>query len=68
MLGLKSACFTVVPYEDEIIIQTRGFGHRVGLSQYGSDAMARNGSPWQEILMHYYQGAEISPQIDLLTD
>ena len=38
---------------------TRGYGHRVGLSQYGAAAMADGGSTWQEILQHYYTGVDI---------
>lgn len=39
--------------------QGGGWGHGVGMSQYGADYMARQGFSWQEILMHYYPGAEI---------
>ena len=58
-LGLRSACFTVAGAEDGITVTTRGFGHGVGLSQYGADAMARDGSSWHEILEHYYPGCTI---------
>ncbi len=40
-------------------VTTHGFGHRVGLSQYGAEAMARAGRRFDEILLHYYQGTEI---------
>ena len=59
LLNLKSTWFSVTTLSDSIIFTTRGFGHRVGLSQYGADAMARSGSTWQEILEHYYQDIEI---------
>ncbi|HYE11246.1 MAG TPA: hypothetical protein VEF53_13810, partial [Patescibacteria group bacterium] len=36
-----------------------GNGHGVGLSQYGADGMAQNGSDYNEIVKHYYQGVEI---------
>ena len=36
-----------------------GYGHGVGMSQYGADYMARQGSDWQEIIKHYYTGVEI---------
>lgn len=55
-LGLRSACFTVEPADDGITVTTRGFGHGVGLSQYGADSMAAEGSTWREILEHYYPG------------
>ncbi|MBO4877450.1 MAG: stage II sporulation protein D [Ruminococcus sp.] len=58
-LGLRSACFTVAGSEDGITVTTRGFGHGVGLSQYGADAMAAEGSSWREILEHYYPGCTI---------
>lgn len=53
-LGLRSTAFSVEVKEKQIIFSTKGFGHRVGMSQYGADAMARQGTPWQEILTHYY--------------
>ncbi|HOD02456.1 MAG TPA: stage II sporulation protein D, partial [Clostridiales bacterium] len=37
-----------------------GYGHAVGMSQYGADYMARQGSNYEEILKHYYKGAEIT--------
>ena len=58
-LGLRSACFTVEGTEDGITVTTRGFGHGVGLSQYGADAMAKEGHSWREILEHYYPGCTI---------
>ena len=58
-LGLRSTAFTITPVGDTIYITTRGFGHRVGMSQYGADAMALNGSSYQEILSHYYPGTEL---------
>ncbi len=60
LLGLRSTAFTVVPEEDAITITTRGFGHRVGMSQYGADAMAVAGSSFQEILAHYYPGTTLT--------
>ena len=58
-LGLRSANFTVTPQSDGVVITTRGFGHRVGLSQYGADAMAESGVDFIEILKHYYSGIEV---------
>ena len=45
--------------DGQIVVDTRGFGHRVGMSQYGAQAMAQQGSTWREILSHYYQGTEV---------
>ena len=59
LLGLRSACFEIKYTEDEFKITTRGYGHGVGMSQYGADYMARQGSDWQEIIKHYYTGVEI---------
>ena len=53
-LGLRSTAFRVVPTDEVIIIETVGYGHRVGLSQHGANAMAKNGSDYTEILAHYY--------------
>ena len=44
---------------DEIFFQTRGYGHRVGMSQYGAQAMAQAGSGYEEILLHYYTGVSL---------
>ena len=59
-LGFRSTAFTVAAGEKEITITTRGYGHRVGMSQYGADAMALEGSTYEEILTHYYTGAELT--------
>jgi len=42
------------------VFRTRGFGHRVGMSQYGAQAMALAGKDFQEILLHYYTGAAVT--------
>ena len=59
LLGLRSTAFTMMATGDGISITTRGYGHRVGMSQYGADAMAVSGSTYEEILSHYYEGAEL---------
>jgi stage II sporulation protein D len=43
-----------------ITFTTKGYGHRVGMSQYGAQAMALQGSAYRQILAHYYQGAELT--------
>ena len=58
-LGLRSTAFTIQADREGITITTRGFGHRVGMSQYGADAMALGGSSFQEILAHYYPGTTL---------
>ena len=59
LLGLRSTAFAVAVGE-EITITTKGFGHRVGMSQYGADAMAVTGSTFEEILAYYYQGTTLT--------
>ena len=58
-LGLRSTAFTLAASETGITVYTRGQGHRVGMSQYGADAMARNGSDYRQILLHYYPGTAV---------
>ena len=58
-LGLRSTAFTVEVQGNHITITTRGFGHRVGMSQYGAQAMAEGGAGFEDILRHYYTGAEL---------
>lgn len=55
-LGLRSTSFSIQVSGDTFVITTKGFGHRVGMSQYGADAMAAKGSSYKQILMHYYPG------------
>ena len=59
LLGLRSTAFTVTVSENAVTFTTRGYGHRVGMSQYGADAMAVQGRTYREILAHYYPGTEI---------
>ena len=56
-LSLRSACFEVRFGDEEAVFITKGYGHGVGMSQYGADSMAKNGCTWKEILKHYYPGA-----------
>lgn len=59
-LGLRSTAFSMEASEEGIRFITKGYGHRVGMSQYGADAMAVAGSTYAEILSHYYQGSELT--------
>ncbi len=52
-LGLRSACFTWEVQGDHLVFFVTGYGHGVGLSQYGANRMAESGAPWPEILTHY---------------
>ncbi len=58
-LSLRSNCFDVTYDNGMYKFDVRGHGHGVGMSQYGADYMARQGSTWQEIVAHYYPGTEI---------
>ena len=59
LFGLRSACFTLERTEAGFLFRVTGFGHGVGMSQYGAEVMARGGSTWQEILAHYYPGTTL---------
>ena len=59
-LGLSSTAFTIKISKDTVTVTTKGYGHGVGMSQYGAEAMAENGAGFREILLHYYTGAELS--------
>ena len=59
-LELRSTYFTINQVGNNIIIKTKGYGHGVGMSQYGALAMAKKGYTYDEILKYYYQGVEIS--------
>ena len=58
LLGLKSANFNV-EVGDNITFNVIGYGHGVGLSQTGADAMAKNGSNFEQIINHYYTNIKI---------
>ncbi|MFZ5827446.1 MAG: stage II sporulation protein D [Bacillota bacterium] len=59
-LGLRSTDFRVFLQGGELVIETHGDGHGVGMSQYGADGMARAGKTYEEILTHYYKGVTLS--------
>lgn len=59
ILGLRSAYFDVAFDKNNVVFSTRGFGHGVGMSQYGAEYMAKTGSTYFDILKHYYSGVEI---------
>ena len=59
LFGLNSVNFEVSFKDGEIIFDTLGFGHEVGMSQYGACVMAQNGKNFNEIITHYYTDVEI---------
>ena len=60
-LDLRSANFTLDISQDQVSITTCGYGHGVGMSQYGARAMALEGADFQQILTHYYTGIQLMP-------
>lgn len=58
-LGLRSTCFTVQYQSGNFSFTTRGYGHGVGLSQWGAKAMAEQGADYADILAHYYPGTQL---------
>lgn len=59
-LGLMSTDFTWERKGNNIVIHTRGYGHGVGMSQYGANGMAKEGKTYADIVQYYYQGIEIA--------
>ena len=64
-LNLRSTDFDIDIKED-ITITTRGYGHGVGMSQYGANEMANEGYNYKDILYHYYQNTKIDDINNLL--
>lgn len=58
-LGLRSTDFTFEKTKDGITFFTKGYGHGVGLSQFGANELAKDGKTYHEILTHYYSGTNI---------
>lgn len=59
LFSLRSACFTIAYAQGQFTFTTKGYGHGVGMSQYGANAMAQSGSTYEEILAHYYPGVTL---------
>ena len=58
-LSLRSNDFTIQKNNENITITTKGFGHGVGMSQYGANALAKRHKTYDEILKYYYQGTNL---------
>ena len=63
ILGLRSACFEWEVQEGKLVFFVTGFGHGVGMSQYGANEMAAEGADYKEILTHYYTGVTVEPYV-----
>ncbi len=59
ILGLRSACFTISFDADQVTFSVTGYGHGVGMSQYGANVLASQGMTYREILEWYYTGASV---------
>ena len=61
IFSLRSACFTIDAAAERVTFRVTGYGHGVGMSQYGANELARQGRTWQEILLWYYADIAIGP-------
>ena len=59
LFELRSAAFTVAWDGASFTFSVTGYGHGVGMSQYGANAMAEEGRTFQEILTWYYTGTQV---------
>jgi len=59
IFSLRSAAFSVSLSGGNVVFTVKGYGHAVGISQYGADFMARQGSDFKEILKHYYKDTSV---------
>ena len=60
LFSLRSANFDVNIHDEKVEFFVRGYGHGVGMSQYGAQNMAKQGSDYKQILAWYYPGTELS--------
>lgn len=58
-LGLRSTDFEITQVGSNVVFDMKGYGHGVGMSQYGALGMAKQGYTYDEILKHYYTGVTI---------
>ena len=59
LTGIRSTNFRIEETKDNITFYTVGYGHGVGMSQYGANQMAKEGKNYEEIIKHYYTGVNI---------
>lgn len=60
LFSLNSANFSIDIVDNEVIFTVHGYGHGVGMSQYGANFMAKSGKKFDEIIKHYYTGVKIT--------
>ncbi|MFD1362047.1 stage II sporulation protein D [Lentibacillus salinarum] len=63
-LGLRSSDFSIEKKNDHLIFTTKGYGHGIGMSQFGANGMAAEGKSYEDIVQHYYKDVEISTVSD----
>ncbi|MBM7601241.1 stage II sporulation protein D [Virgibacillus halotolerans] len=63
-LELQSSDFTIKQKNDHLIFTTKGYGHGIGMSQYGANSMAKAGKTYQEIVKYYYSDVEVGTVTD----
>lgn len=68
LFSLRSSNLSITGEGDTLTFSVTGYGHGVGMSQYGANAMAKQGSRWQEIMEWYYSGAKPENLADKLPD
>ena len=59
LFSLRSTSFTVSAGAEGVTFSVTGYGHGVGMSQYGANALAKEGKSYEEILKWYYTGVEV---------
>ncbi|MGM8364794.1 stage II sporulation protein D [Virgibacillus sp. W0181] len=59
-LDLRSSDFSIEQKNGHFVFTTKGYGHGVGMSQYGANGMAKEGQNYKNIVSYYYQGVEVS--------
>ena len=60
---MRSACFTISFEDDTVTFSVTGYGHGVGMSQYGANVLAADGMTYEEILTWYYTGTTVETYV-----
>jgi len=67
-LDLRSSDFEMVRNGNTLFIATKGYGHGVGMSQYGANEMANDGKSYKDIVKYYYQGIKVTSADNMLSN
>ncbi len=60
IFALNSTCFSVKEVDGQVRIVTKGYGQGYGMSQFGANEMAKEGSDYKQILEYYYDGVQLT--------